>query len=86
MKPIPNKMNKILVATDFSDHSRIALARAVDIAMAFHSQLEVVHCLPDLTFVPSASEFGLPFNDYMVMQDEFRQQAAGSMMNFLEEL
>ena len=84
MNSIPDKMNKILVATDFSDHSRIALARAADIAMVFHSQLVVVHCLPDLTFVPSASEFGLPFNDYMVMQEEFRQQAARSMQNFLE--
>ena len=84
MNSIPNKMNKILVATDFSVHSRIALARAADFAMAFHSQLAVVHCLPNLTFVPSASEFGLPFNDYMVMQEEFRQQAARSMQNFLE--
>ena len=80
----PRTIAKILVATDFSQHSKVALARAADIALAFHSQIAVVHCLPDLTFVPSASEFGLPFNDYMVMQEEFRQQATEAMKNFLE--
>jgi universal stress protein E len=84
MKSNPIAIAKVLVATDFSQHSKVALARAADIALAFHSQLAVVHCLPDLTFVPSASEFGLPYNDYMVMQMEFRQQATEAMKNFLE--
>ena len=78
------ELRKILVATDFSAHSKIALARAVDLAMAFQSQLIAVHCLPDLAFVPSASEFGLPYNDYMVMQEEFRSEAAATMKNYLE--
>lgn len=84
MNSTPRTIGKILVATDFSKHSKIALARAADIALAFHSQVTVVHCLPDLTYVPSASEFGLPLNDYMVMQEEFRQQATEAMKNFLE--
>ncbi len=84
MNSTSKKMQKILVATDFSEHSKIALVRAAEFALAFHSQLSVVHCLPDMTFVPSASEFGLPFNDYMNMQEEFRQQASMSMKNFLE--
>ena len=84
MNSTPRTIAKILVATDFSKHSKVALARAADIALAFHSQVTVVHCLPDLTYVPSASEFGLPLNDYMVMQEEFRQQATEAMKNFLE--
>ncbi len=77
-------VRKILVATDFSSHSKIALARAVDLAMAFQSHLIAAHCLPDLAFVPSASEFGLPYNDYMVMQEEFRTEASETMKNYLE--
>ena len=78
-------MRKILVATDFSSHSKIAFARAVDLAIAFQSHLIAAHCLPDLAFVPSASEFGLPYNDYMVMQEEFRTEASATMKNYLEE-
>lgn len=77
-------LRKILVATDFSPHSKIALARAVELAIAFQSQLIAVHCLPDLAFVPSASEFGLPYNDYMLMQEEFRTEACATMKNYLE--
>ena len=41
-------MKKILVATDFSVHSKIALARAIDLANGFQSQVTAVHCVPDL--------------------------------------
>ena len=75
---------KILVATDFSSHSKIAFARAVELAIAFKSEMSVVHCLPDLAFIPSASEFGLPYNDYATVQEEFRSEATMSMKNFLE--
>lgn len=75
---------KILVATDFSSHSNIAFARAVELAIAFESEISVVHCLPDLAFIPSASEFGLPYNDYATVQEEFRREATMSMKNFLE--
>ncbi len=85
MAPSTIQLNKILVATDFSPNSKIALARAVDIAVAFGSQLIAVHCLPDLAFVPSASEFGLPYNDYIVMQEEFRLAACETMKEFLSE-
>ena len=75
---------KILVATDFSAHSKIAFARAVELAVAFQSEMSVVHCLPDLAFIPSASEFGLPYNDYAAVQEEFRREATMNMKNFLE--
>ena len=75
---------KILVATDFSSHSKIAFARAVELAIGFQSEMSVVHCLPDLAFIPSASEFGLPYNDYATVQEEFRSEATMSMKNFLE--
>lgn len=80
----PFSMKKILVATDFSVHSKIALARAIDFANGFQSQLTAVHCVPDLAFVPSGSEFGLPNTDYMVMQEEIRSDASSAMKNYLE--
>ncbi len=84
MAPPPSpRFQKIVLATDFSSNSKIALDRAVEIAVAFGSQLTAVHCLPDLAFVPSASEFGLPYNDYIVMQEEFRVTACETMKEFL---
>ncbi len=77
-------MKKILVATDFSVHSKIALARAIDLANGFQCQVTAVHCVPDLAFVPSGSEFGLPNTDYMVMQEDFRRDASAAMKNYLE--
>jgi len=77
------KLQRILVATDFSSHSKIALGCAIDLARAFQSQLKVAHCLPDFAFVPSASEFGLPFDDYMLMQQDFRKEAEKTMQEFL---
>lgn len=76
-------LEKILLATDFSKHSEVALARAVDIATAFHSSILAVYCMPDLAFVPSASEFGLPYNDYVLMQEEFGREAAHSMEEYI---
>ena len=78
------RIKKILVATDFSVHSKIALARAIDIAVAFQCQLTAVHCVPDLAFVPSGSEFGLPNTDYMLMQEDFGRDASAAMKNYLE--
>ena len=75
---------KILIASDFSSHSKIAFARAVELASAFQSEVYVAHCLPDLALIPSASEFGLPYNDYAITQEEFRRDATISMKNFLE--
>jgi nucleotide-binding universal stress UspA family protein len=79
------QLQRILVATDFSSHSKVALSCAVELARLFQSQLKVVHCLPDFAFVPSASEFGLPFDDYMLMQRDFRREAVKSMEEFLSE-
>jgi len=83
MAQVGIQLNKILIATDFSVNAKIALARAVDVTLAFGSQLTAVHCLPDLSFVPTASEFGMPFNDYMAIQEEFRKEAVESMKGFL---
>jgi len=78
------RMDKILLATDFSNHSQVALARAADFAEAFQASILAVHCLPDLAFVPSASEFGLRYNDYALMQEEFSRDATEAMRKFLE--
>jgi len=78
-------LQRILVATDFSSQSKIALGCAVEIARTFQGQLKVVHCLPDFAFVPSASEFGLPLDDYMLMQQDFRREAVKTMEEFLSE-
>jgi nucleotide-binding universal stress UspA family protein len=40
-------MERILVAVDFSDHSRMALQAALDLARAFEAPLHVVHVIPN---------------------------------------
>lgn len=76
-------VKKILLATDFSKHSQVALSRAMELAVAFQSSITAIYCMPDLAYVPSASEFGLPYNDYMLMQEEFGREAEHSMQEYL---
>lgn len=70
---------KILVACDFSRHARMALTRAIEIAMASDAELLVVHCDSDLAIMPTASELGGPLYDYSVMQEELRQEAIANL-------
>lgn len=39
------ELKKILIATDFSDHARVAFRHALGIAQAFHSELILLHVL-----------------------------------------
>lgn len=39
----PNKLKRILVATDFSEHSEFAILRAAELAKTTHSQLIILH-------------------------------------------
>ena len=42
------KLNKILVPTDFSDNSRLALDYAVALGEKFESELHVIHIMGDV--------------------------------------
>ena len=75
----------LLVACDFSEHSKIAYARAIEIASAYQCPLWLVHCVADLSLMPSVSETGLPFNDYTIMQKELVQESSVNLSRFIDE-
>lgn len=41
-------IEKILVATDFSQHSRDALRMAILLAKGFHSEIILIHVIPEI--------------------------------------
>ena len=45
-------IEKILVATDFSQHSRDALRMAVLLAKRFHSEIILIHVIPEIKDYP----------------------------------
>ena len=76
---------KVLVACDFSQHAKAALARAAEIAKVSHAELIVVHCVSDLSIMPTASEIGGPVYDYFAVQDELRRDATINLEKFIQE-
>ncbi len=57
------KLNRILVATDFSDASRNAYAFAVELTKKYGGKLDMVHVIPVFKYLnESVNRLGLPFD------------------------
>lgn len=57
------KLNRILVATDFSDASRNAYAFAVELTRKYGGKLDMVHVIPVFKYLnESVNRLGLPFD------------------------
>jgi nucleotide-binding universal stress UspA family protein len=76
------QLERILVATDFSDHSRVALQYGVELAKAFQAELILFHAVerPDMiSQIPPAGEGYFPPN-YQEIQEQQAQAECERMI------
>jgi nucleotide-binding universal stress UspA family protein len=64
------KVKKILVPTDFSDHSMQALKHAIDLGKRFKAGIIVFHCLEPIYLAAPADLYGTPANLTTLMSEE----------------
>src|SRR5882724_9070522 len=71
------QLKKILLATDFSEHSRVALRYATALAQAFDSEVLVVHVMEAPTLVsqlPPTGESYFPPDFSRIQEEHARAQ------------
>ncbi|HUG93822.1 MAG TPA: universal stress protein [Planctomycetaceae bacterium] len=74
------QLNRILVPTDFSDHSRAALEYGCAFAERFGAELHLVHVLQDLVgLVPEPGLAFPPPGDYMLELQQSSEQALAAL-------
>jgi nucleotide-binding universal stress UspA family protein len=77
------KLKRILVPTDFSDNSRLALEYAAELGERFESELYLLHVLQDVLPVV-APEPGLVFASAGDFVDDLRKSAEDAMQKLVE--
>jgi len=77
------KLNRILVPTDFSDNSRLALEYAAALGERFESELHLLHVLHDV-LSSVAPEPGLVLASAGDYVRELRESAEGAMQKLVE--
>lgn len=69
-------LRKILVPTDFSEGSQVAVRYARELAQAFNAQLHLLHVLEDPLPYTSAEAFAVPVQFYQDLEKSVRQRLA----------
>ncbi len=82
------KPTRILVPTDFSEHSGKALEQALDIAKQYHAKVFLLHVIHKELYRPvavTAHDFGLSKKMWREVKDRQRAETDSKLQNQLEK-
>jgi nucleotide-binding universal stress UspA family protein len=72
---MPDRLYNIMVPVDFSGKNRWAIAKAVELANHFHSNIHLVHVVhpPVLPLLPVAASFFTPYESHAARMDSYEK-------------
>ncbi len=77
---------RIMVPVDYSDHSKAALSKALEIAKPFGASIDLVHVWDRPSYVSEAVMVGQPGENQKSLVDLIRENAEKDMVEFIGTL
>lgn len=81
LAPLALKMNRILVAIDFSPHAQLAFGQALALARQFGSEITVIHVLEQFFYPADWSYMPMPLGDFVSKREEESIQAIQKLLD-----